>query len=84
MNKFLITILIPSIEMELNIYIPNNRKMYTIKKKLLSAVYELSEYTFLKSPEEVKFIDRESGIEYANDMYIKDIGIKNGSKIVII
>ena len=35
MNKFLITVIIPTIEKEYDVYIPNNKKMGTIKKYLL-------------------------------------------------
>lgn len=82
-NKFLITIVLPTIEMEFDVYIPNNRKVGTIKKKLLVSIAELSNNMFIKTLEEVKMIDRETGREYENDMCIKDTGIKNGSKIII-
>ena len=29
-------------------------------------------------------IDRDTGNEFENNMYVKDSGIKNGSKIIII
>ncbi len=84
MNKFLISVLVPTIEMEFNVYIPNNRKLGTIKRYILNSIYELSGYSYLKNPAEIKFTDKESGREYADNMYVKDSGIKNGSKIVIL
>lgn len=83
MNKFLITVMVPTIEMEYDVYIPNNKKIGTIKKYLLKAVLEMSSNTFLKTAENVRMIDRNTGLEYDNDMYVKDTGIKNGSKIII-
>lgn len=83
MNKFLITVMVPTIEMEYDVYIPNNKKIGTIKKYLLKAVLEMSANTFLKTAENVRMIDRNTGLEYDNDMYVKDTGIKNGSKIII-
>lgn len=84
MNKYLITIIVPNLETEFEIYIPNNKKIGTIKKNILKTVFELSETTFTMAENEVRFIERETGIEYANDMYVKDSGIKNGSNIIII
>lgn len=83
MNKFLITVMVPTIEMEYDVYIPNNKKIGTIKKYLLKAVLEMSANAFLKTTENVRMIDRNTGLEYDNDMYVKDTGIKNGSKIII-
>ena len=61
MNKYLITVIVPIVEFEYDIYIPNNKKI-----------------------EEVRMIDRDTGNEFENNMYVKDSGIKNGSKIIII
>ena len=83
MNKFLITVMVPTIEMEYDVYIPNNKKIGTIKKYLLKAVLEMSANACLKTTENVRMIDRNTGLEYDNDMYVKDTGIKNGSKIII-
>lgn len=82
-NKFLITVVLPTIEMEFDCYIPNNKKIGTIKKNLLSSIIELSNHAFQASFEEVKLIDRDTGCEYENDMCIKDTGIKNGSKMIM-
>jgi hypothetical protein len=84
MNKFLISILVPTIEMEFNVYVPNNKKIGTIKKTILNSIIELSGYNFQKEENEVQFIDRDTGKEYENNMYIKDTGIKNGTKIIVI
>lgn len=82
-NKYLITILIPDIEYEFDVYIPSNKKVGTIKKYLYSAINELTNGAF-KIKDNVIFIDRDNGITYDNDKLIKDSGIKNGTKIVLI
>lgn len=84
MNKFLVTVIVPNIEMRYDLYIPNNKKIGTIKKYLLKAINELSENIFDKSDNEVRLIDRETGVEYGSDVYVKDSGIKNGTIIVIV
>lgn len=84
MNKFLITVIIPSIEEEYDIYIPNNKKVGTIKTYILKSISFLTNNTFNKQIHEVKFINRLNYEEYDNDKYIKDTNIKNGTKLIII
>lgn len=84
MNKYLITVIVPIIEFEYDIYIPNNKKIGTIKTLILESLSELSNNSFNRKIEEVRMIDRDTGNEFENNMYVKDSGIKNGSKIIII
>lgn len=84
MNKYLITVVVPIIEFEYDIYIPNNKKIGTIKTLILESLSELSNNSFNKKINEVRMIDRDTGNEFENNMYVKDSGIKNGSKIIII
>lgn len=84
MNKYLITVIVPIIEFEYDLYIPNNKKIGTIKTLILESFSELSNNSFNKKIHEVRMIDRDSGNEFDNNMYVKDSGIKNGSKIIII
>lgn len=84
MNKYLITVIVPIAEFEYDIYIPNNKKIGTIKTLILESLSELSNNSFNKKIEEVRMIDRDTGDEFENDMYVKDSKIKNGSKIIII
>ncbi len=84
MNKYLITVIVPVIELEYDLYIPNNKKIGTIKTLILQSLSELSNGSFNKKIEEVRMIDKVTGREYENDMYVKDSDIRNGSKLVII
>lgn len=83
-NKFLINVIVPEIQETFNIYIPNNKKIGTVKTVVLSSIKELSSGYFVGSLENTIFIDRDTGAEYKNDVYVKDSGITNGTKIVII
>lgn len=82
-NKYLITLLVPSLEAEYDVYIPNNKKFGLVKEKLLSTIVELSNGTFQKTIQEVEFIDRDSGKYFPTNVYVKDTGIKNGTKIIV-
>ena len=84
MNKYLITVIVPTIDYTFDIEVPNNRKIGTIKKILLSELSELSNGSYNLDFNDMRIVDRGSGTEYSNDMYIKDSKIINGSKIVMI
>lgn len=83
-NKILIKVIIPEYELEYELYIPNNKKIGTIKKCFINSINNNSQFAFKKTENEVRFIDRETGIEFENNMYVKDSGIKNGSIILAI
>lgn len=84
MNKYLITVIVPTIDYTFDIEVPNNRKIGTIKKILLSELIELSNGSYNLDFNDMRIVDRDSGTEYSNDMYIKDSKIINGSRIVMI
>ena len=84
MNKYLITVIVPTFDYTFDIEVPNNRKIGTIKKILLSELSELSNGSYNLDFNDMRIVDRDSGTEYSNDMYIKDSKIINGSKIVMI
>lgn len=83
-KKILINVIVPKFELEYDIYIPNNKKIGTIKKYILSSIKELLRDSSLNIIDDVIFIDRETGIEFQNDTYVKDSGIKNGTSIVVV
>lgn len=84
MNKFLITIIVPNIEYECDLFIPNNKKVGTIKSSILESLKTLTNGVFSKTINDVKFIDKDSKEEYDNDKLIKDTKIKNGTKLIIL
>ena len=51
MNKFLIMVIVPEIEMNYEIYIPNNKKVGTIKKYVYRSTVELSNGSLEKKEE---------------------------------
>ena len=83
-EKYLVTIIIPELETEYEAYIPNNKKIGTIKKNILACLADLSGGTYVYTIDEVRMFDRITGIEYNNDLYVKDAKINNGTKIIII
>lgn len=83
-NKYLVTIIIPELECEYEVYIPNNKKIGTIKKNILICLVDLTLGTYSKKIDEVRMFDQKTGIEYNNNDYVKDAKIYNGTKIIIL
>lgn len=82
MNKYLVTFIVPTLEMNFELYIPNNKKVGTIKTYFLKTINELTGNQFNKDVKDVIIIDKETGKEYLNNSYIKDTDIKNGTKLI--
>lgn len=82
MDKILVLVYIPSIEEEYEVYIPINKKIGTIKKVIIDAIIELSDGN-IKSDEKFQLYDKDITGIYNNDLLVKDSGIKNGSKLVL-
>lgn len=84
MNKYLVTVIVPVINLTFDVEIPNNRKIGTIKKILLAEVNSKASGMYNKSFNDIRVIDRDNGTEYNNNLYIKDSKIINGSKLILI
>ena len=82
MNKYLVTIIVPTLEMDFEMYIPNNKKVGTIKTYISKSINELTSGQYNKDTSSIMLIDRVSGKEYLNNLYIKDTEIKNGTKLI--
>lgn len=81
-NKLLISIEIPSIEKNYDLFIPINKKIGTIKKYIISSIVDLS--NGILTDKQYSLIDIDTGVNYQNDVYVKDSGIKNGARIMIV
>lgn len=81
-NKLLISVEIPAIEKKYDLFIPINKKVGTIKKYIVSSIIDLS--NGLLKNKQYFFVDIDTGINYQNDVYVKDSGIKNGARIMIV
>lgn len=82
MNKLLISIEVPSIEQNFDLFIPINKKMGTVKKYIIKSVQELS--GGILQEKQYFFFDIDTGVKYGNNVYVKDSGIKNGARIIIV
>lgn len=82
MNKILITVVVPSIEEKYDIYIPISKTIQVTKKLLIKIVNELSNGHFPLKEDCVIMSD--TGVVYENKLTIKECGLKNADKVILI
>lgn len=83
-NKLLISVMVPKLGANFDLYIPNNKLIGTIKEKILNDIINPEFNNYYSDIKKVLFIDRETGEEYSNSLLVKNSNIKNGSRIVIL
>ena len=83
MNKVLVKVFFPKINEQYEIWIPLNKKVYSVITLILKGINELHYdiYKFEKLP---ALYDRITGNQYQLDNYIQDTDIRNGSELIII
>ena len=81
-NKILITIVVPMIEEKFDIYIPVSKSVRVTKQLLTKTIHELSGEHFPKNKNCILMSN--NGKEYDDNFNIKDSGIKNGDKLILI
>lgn len=83
MNKVLISIYVPLIEQEYDLFIPVNRKVGVIKKLIIKAIVELSDNNY-RTNELVKISNRLTNVVYDDNKFIIDTDIRNGTKLILL
>ena len=81
-NKILITVVVPMIEEKYDIYIPISKSIKTTKGLLIKTINELSGGHFPKKDNCILMSSQ--GLPYQSKLTIKECGIKNGDKIILI
>ena len=77
MNKILINLYIPSLDENYNLFIPINKKVGTIKNTIISTTKNLVEGNY-------KLLLLESGNIVDDNVYVKNSGIVNGSRLILL
>lgn len=81
MNKILVSICIPIINIEVDLWIPNNRKVGILRDKVFDLIknqFDFNNYQILR------LVDRFTGEEFDSDLLISQSNIKNGTKLILI
>lgn len=77
MNKILVIVYIPLLDEVYDIFIPINKKVGTVKKTITDSVKNLVDKDYrLLIEDNCKIAD--------DNVYVKNSGIKNGSKLVLL
>ena len=82
-NKILVTICVPLLESNYEVYLPINRKISTIIKLLEKALMEITNGYYPNKDNSV-VIDEKSGNVYDINITVKESKMMNGSKIILI
>ncbi len=82
MNKILITIVVPMVEKEYDVFIPVSKNIDIAKKLIVKTINELTENHF---PIKDRCVLMSSdGVIFRNIQTIKECNIKNGDRIILI
>ena len=82
MNKLLVLVYVPILEKEYDVYIPVNKKIGTIKDAIINCILE-DNYKEIGKFNNLKLYDKDTTVLYDNNVFVKESGIINGSKLIL-
>ena len=82
-NKALVEISVPASGMKFDVYIPVESRMSEVLKLVSGAISDLTEGKY-KATDDAVLCDAQTGIIYNINMEIAELGIKNGSHLMLI
>lgn len=81
MNKVLVTVEVPILELSYEFYIPINKKVGYVKKKVLELIGDkLGDRLVF---DRLSLYDKETGMIYLDNYYVINTNIRNGSILVL-
>ncbi len=83
MNKILVIVYVPLIELKYEIYIPINKKIGTVKDLIVKSINEMSDNS-LNTNRVLKLYNNDTGDVLPNNIYVKDSNMVNGTTLVLI
>jgi len=83
MNKVLVEIILPAADQSFDVYIPLDSRMSEVLVLVSSLLSDLTDGKYKATPNAV-LCDAASGIIFNINMAIAELGIKNGSKLMLI
>lgn len=82
-NKALVEILVPAAEQKFDVFIPLESRMSDVVKMVAGALSDLSAGKY-KATDDAILCDAETGIIFNVNMEIAELGIKTGSRLMLI
>jgi len=83
MDKTLVEVYVPLIRKKYDIFIPRSIQMFDVLELIKKAITELSEQRFIPNANTV-ICSRETGVIFDINKSADELGIKNGSKLMLI
>ena len=83
MNKILIEVSVPFIEKKYDVFVPVNKKVRRVIIQLCEAINELTNGSYIIKNNAI-LCDKVTGGMYNPDVLIKESGLKNGTKVLLI
>nr|WP_263324545.1 EsaB/YukD family protein [Neobacillus sp. Marseille-Q6967] len=83
MNKVLVEIFLPAADRSFDVYIPLESQMYEVVALVSSLLSDISDGKYKATGNEV-LCDAASGIIFNINMAVAELGIQNGSKLMLI
>jgi len=77
-NKILVIIYSPIVDEEFDIFIPINKKVGTVKKIIVSSI------NYFDDVADHILINQEDNKIVEENVYVKESGIKNGARLILI
>lgn len=82
-DKILVIVYVPLIDESYDIFVPVTKKVGVIKKLLEKTIEEIK-YKEYSTNSKFLLYNKDTNINYNNDVYIKDTDIRNGTKLVLL
>ena len=82
-NKVLVTVNVPSLENKYDVYIPVNRKIYSVIKMICNSLFTISQGSFIIKDNYLLY-DANTGNIYDINALVRDTDIRNGSTIILL
>ncbi len=83
MNKIIVEIYIPIIGEAYDVFIPKNKKLYEVSQLLAKSISDLTGGMFVMSDDNV-LCDLVTGQVLDINLSVSDLGLKNGSRLMLI
>lgn len=83
MNKVSVSVFVPLIEQEYDLFIPINKTIGVVKQLVEKAIVELSDGNF-KSNGDTKLYNKLTNQVYDGAIFVKDSNIRNGTQLILL
>ena len=84
MNKIIVKIILPRIDKQYDVWVPINKKLYTVILLLIKGINELNDGIYKEEENTPILYNRATGEYYDFNMTIQDTNIKNGTELILI